>query len=310
MSDNQSIITKYRPGSFDEMIGHEAVLGPLQRAIAGTTTPHAYLMTGVAGLGKTTLARIIARVLEAEILEIDAASNSGVDAAREIVEMGNHMSLMGSGRRAFIIDEAHVLSKSAWQALLKLLEEPPPHLYIMLCTTELPKVPDTIQTRCYHVALRPLKPDELGELLDVVADMEGWQVAPDVMQAVIEAATGQPRKGLTMLQSVHDAPDRNEVKRIIALLAGGDALYDVCNALVSNKGWPVVRQALLRIEDAEFETAAVFAGRYFASAMAKAETPAAAQAHWKLMDALLFPAETFDRKASFYAAVGRILWGG
>jgi DNA polymerase-3 subunit gamma/tau len=150
------LVIKYRPKSFEEVIGHEDMLMALLRAISSDTCPHSFLFTGVSGLGKTTLARITAMELQADPLEIDAASNNGVDATRGLVELGQHMSMVGDGRRAIIIDECHTLSKQAWQPLLKLLEEPPDHLYIMLCTTELEKVPDTIRNRCFHVVLKPL----------------------------------------------------------------------------------------------------------------------------------------------------------
>lgn len=308
-NSNVPIIVKYRPAAFDEMVGHAAVLDPLRRAIAGNTTPHAYLFTGGAGLGKTTLARIVASAVGAEALEIDAASNNGVDDMRQLVEMGNHMALTGAGKRLFIIDECHALSKPAWQAILKIVEEPPAHLFIALCTTELSKVPETIVSRCYHTALRGLKPDELGDLLQVVAELEGWQVLPDVLQAVVQAAGGSPRKGLSMLQAVHDAPSRDEVKRIITLMDEGDPLFDLCKLIIDGKGWAPLQKALGALEDADFEHAGTMAGRFLISCMQKARSETEARRAWSLLDALLFPAETFDRKASFYAAIGRMTWG-
>ena len=307
---NQPLITKYRPEHWDEMIGHEAVLGALRRAIASPTRPHAYLFTGPAGLGKTTLARIVAREIGADVLEIDAASNSGVDDMRELVLVGSHMSLMGSGTRMVIIDECHTLSKSAWQAILKLLEEPPAHLFLALCTTERNKVPETIVSRCYHTLLRPLSVTEITDLLLAVSEMEGWKVNNDVLAEIVVASTGQPRKGLTFLQAAHDAPSREEASRIIGLQAENDAVRDLCQALVSKQGgWEATRKILERIQDDEFETVSILVSRYIMAAMIKAPEAKARQL-WMALDALVWPSETYDRKAAFYAAVGRIFWAG
>lgn len=307
---NQPLITKYRPADLDEVFGHDEVLGALSRALDGGTTPHAYLFTGAAGLGKTTLARIVAKRLECEVMEIDAASNNGIDAMRELVEMGNHMSLTGNGRRMFLIDECHALSTAAWQALLKILEEPPEYLYFALCTTNLQKVPETISSRCFHSALRGLAPDVMEELLSAIAEAEGWKVDDDVMSAVIEAATGQPRKGLSFLQAVHDAPSKEEVRRIINIMAEGDALFDLCQLIISKKPWATVQKTMLRIDPSDFERARVQVGRYLVGCIEKAKSQEEAQRAWTMLDALLFPTDGFDAKATFYAAIGRVMWGG
>lgn len=309
MSTGAPLITKYRPQKFSEVIGHEEMIAALQRALSSPSHPHSYLFTGASGVGKTTLARIIGNSLPAEIVELDAASNSGIEAMRALVELGAHKPLSGSARRMFIIDEAHALSKAAWQATLKLLEEPPPHLYLALCTTELHKVPETVITRCFHVALRALKPADIEALLGVVAELEGWAVADDVLAAVVQAATGQPRKALSILQAVHDAPSRDEVRRIIALIDASEPLIELAQFLLrGGSDWNVIRRQLERIDDDDFEHATVHLGRYLASAMLRSEAEQQARRAWTLLDALLFPTVSLDRKASFYAAIGRVLW--
>lgn len=311
MTEHLPLVTKYRPASFPEIIGHEAVITALQRALdQEESRPHAYLLTGPSGIGKTTTARIIADHLGAEVIEIDAASNSGVDAMRELVDLGNHMSLSGSGTRMFIIDECHTLSKSAWQAILKLLEEPPAHLYLTLCTTEFHKVPETIVTRCYHVALRPLKNAEIEDLLVAIADLEGWTVNNDVLQTVVTAATGQPRKAISILQVAHDAPNKEEVRRIVNLQDASDPLIALCQYLLSGKrGWKIIKDYLSRLEGADFDEASIACGRYIVGAMTRADTEEGAKLAWRLLDALVFPTSTFDRKSAFMAAIGRALWG-
>lgn len=305
------LITKYRPGSFDEVFGHEAILTTLRRAMKGASRPHAYLFTGLAGLGKTTLARIVAGELECEIEEIDAASNSGVDSMRELVELGQHLSFGSAGRKAFIIDECHALSNNAWQAILKLLEEPPAHLFLMLCTTELRKVPETIRTRCFHAKLEPLKPDVIEELLCEVIEAENMKITDDVLQLVVVASTGQPRKALSLLQAVDGVQDKAEARRIIGLFGEGDPLHDLCKLIVDGKGWEQVKKALaaLSAESGSFDQASIALGRYLTGCIDRAKTEKEAAKAWALLDALLFPTAGFDPKASFYAAIGRILWG-
>lgn len=311
MSPNLPLITKYRPDSFSEMVGHEAVLAALQRALASPSRPHSYLLTGPAGLGKTTLARILAREFSAEITEIDAASNNGVDSMRELVELGNHSGFGTTGARMFIIDECHALSKNAWDALLKMLEDPPAHLFVALCTTAPNKVPETIASRCYPVQLKPLKPDEMQSLLEVIADLEGWTVHPDVLAAVVQATNGQPRRALTLLQAVHDAPSREEVRRIATLQDASDPVLALMQHLVSGRGnWAQVQKLLARIEDDDYEEVSIAAGRYIAAVLAKTEDEKKARMLWQLMEALIFPTQTFDKKVQFVTAIGRMLWGG
>ena len=308
MSASMPLITKYRPDAFEEIIGHDSLMAALKRTLESPSCPHAFLLTGPSGLGKTTIARIIGKALDTDLLEIDAATNSGVDAMRSLNDAVQYRSMGKSGNRMVIIDECHALSKPAWQAILKLLEEPPDHVYFALCTTELAKVPEATMTRAYHVPLRPLSVAEMDLLLTTIADCEGWIVSPDVMTAVIQAATGQPRKGITMLQSVWDAESAEEVRRIINLLDAGEPTLALAQALVQGKPWAIVRPLLAAIEDADLENAVVGIGRYILAAMAKADDEAKARRFWSLLDALTFPMHSFDRKAVLFAAIGRVLW--
>lgn len=306
---NQPLITKYRPDEFDQFVGHEAPLRALKRALTGDAQPRAFLFLGPPGIGKTSLARASAKHLECDITEIDAASNSGVDAMRALKELAEYRAMTANGLRAIIIDECHALSKPAWQALLKLIEEPPEHVRIMLCTTEADKVPATIQSRTYQVALKPLAVREIHELLEAICDMEGWKVEPDVMTAVVQAAGGLPRKALSMIQAVWDVPDRDEVHRVLSLMDDSQGVSDLAKALVEGKPWEVCRPLLQAIEDSEWDSACNAIARYIGAVMLKAETPAKAKRLWILMDALLFPTSTFDRKAAGLVAIGRVIFG-
>lgn len=311
MSYAAPLVTRYRPGAFDELIGHESIIKTLKLALQSDSHPHSYLLTGPSGIGKTTMARIIAKQIEAEVIEIDAATNNSADDMRAIVEQGSHTSLSGAGRRMFLLNEIQALGQRASDVLLTILEEPPKHLYFALTTTEPEKVREAIQTRCYNVALRALRPNEIELLVNLVAETEGWNVPGDVIQAVVQAATGQPRKALTILQSVHGATDREEVKRIISLMEAGEPLVDLCRSLLNgNPKWTTVRPLLMKMDDEDFRDAAGQAASYCAGAMIRSEGEQQAQHAHEILVALTFPTETFDQKAKLLTAIGRIVWGG
>lgn len=305
----ESLINKYRPSSYDEVVGHDLILDALQRAMASDSHPHSYLLTGSKGLGKTTIARLIAKSFECDLIEIDAATHSKVEEMRQLVEEGQHMSLSGAGHKMFLVDEAHRMSRNAWDALLKMVEEPPDHLYIAFCTTDASRVPDTIVSRCYPVQLRPLRHQDMDAWLSLVAEWEGWTVVPDVMSAVIEAAQGSPRQALTLLQSVHDSPSREEVRRIITLMDAGEPLIALLQLMLRGKAtWVQAKQLLAKIDDADFEDAVTIAGRYICAAMMRSTSEVEAQRAWTLLEALTFPATSYDRRVLFMVTIGRILW--
>ena len=151
IKDTRPLHLKYRPTNLDEVIGQNAVVQSLKQQLTGQSTPHAFLFLGPSGVGKTSIARILAGMMkcdDANILEIDAATHSGVENMRSVTQMAQYRGIGESPNKFIIVDEVHALSKATFQSLLLSIEEPPPHVYWALCTTEPDKIPTTIKTRC------------------------------------------------------------------------------------------------------------------------------------------------------------------
>src|SRR5437660_9521510 len=195
----QALARKYRPQSFRDIVGQETTVRTLQNAIEQKRIHHAYLFSGVRGVGKPTVARILAKALncvsgpaaepdntcvvcreitegiDLDVREIDAATYSGVDNVRELRDVTQFQPARDRNR-IFIVDEAHMLSVASWNALLKLIEEPPPHVIFMFATTEMQKVPQTILSRVQRLILRNITLEELIGRIRKIADMEGIEI--------------------------------------------------------------------------------------------------------------------------------------
>lgn len=220
---HQSLYRAYRPQKFSEVAGQEQVTGPLQEQLKAGTVAHAYLFAGSRGLGKTSVARIFASALgvsDRDLYEIDAASHNGVDHIRALAE--NIYTLPFDGKyKLFILDEAHMLSKGAWNAFLKTLEEPPAHAIFVLATTELDKIPDTVQSRCQVFEFRKPSKDGLTKLVQSVAKKEGYTLEAGVADLVALLADGSYRDSLSILGKVFSISSSKSISRAEAEKATG-----------------------------------------------------------------------------------------
>ncbi len=199
-----SLYRKYRPSGFKEVRGQGQVVDVLEAAIANKKIAHAYLFAGGRGTGKTSMARILAHTLgtsSQDIYEMDAASNRGIDEIRQLRE-GVSTLPFNSAYKFYIIDEAHALTKDAWGALLKTLEEPPSHVIFVLATTELDRVPETIVSRCQVFNFKKPTHEILKKLVLEVAKAEGTTMAPQAAELVALMGDGSFRDTLGILQKV------------------------------------------------------------------------------------------------------------
>ncbi len=199
-----TLYRQYRPKGFSDVHGQDHIVRVLEAAIANKKIAHAYLFVGTRGTGKTSVARILARELgvsDKDLYEMDAASHTGVDNIRELREGVNVMPF-DSPYKFYIIDEAHMLSKGAWNAFLKTLEEPPPHVIFVLATTERDKVPDTIQSRCEIYTFKQPTREVLSHVISDVAKKEGYTLGKSAAELVALLAEGSFRDALSILQKV------------------------------------------------------------------------------------------------------------
>lgn len=205
MTDNKiALYRKYRPQSFDDVRNQDHVISVLKGALAKGMIPHALLFTGSRGTGKTTVARIFAQAIGAhdvDVYEIDAASNRGIDDIRELKE-AVHTHPYESPYKVYIIDEVHMLTKEAWNALLKTLEEPPAHVVFILATTERDKLLDTIVSRCQVFEFRAPTREELRDIVVDVAKKEKCSMGTDAADIIALAADGSYRDALGIIQKV------------------------------------------------------------------------------------------------------------
>ena len=226
MSESQVIARKFRPKTFDEVVGQEAITRTLSNALTTGRLHHAYLFTGARGVGKTTTARIFAKALNCvkgittepcgvcasckeiatsssmDVLEIDAASNTGVDNVREVIINSISIAPARDRHKIFIIDEVHMLSTQAFNALLKTLEEPPPRVVFIMATTELQKVPETILSRCQIFEFRTITLKKIVGQLRHIADNLGVKISDSALLAVARAGEGSMRDAESALDQV------------------------------------------------------------------------------------------------------------
>jgi DNA polymerase-3 subunit gamma/tau len=267
----QVLARRFRPLTFDEVVGQEHVTSTLANALSRGRVAHAYLFTGPRGCGKTTMARLMAKALNCDegptpspcgkcpscsgiadgtfldVMEIDAASNTGVDNVRELRENAQYQPTAGK-KRVFIIDEVHMLSKGAFNALLKTLEEPPEHVHFIFATTEPVRIPRTILSRCQRFDFRLFTLGELAERIRMITSSEDLKITDDAVELLASLAEGSMRDALSLLdQAVASTEGELTSEGILELygLVGHEPYLDLNDAILERDA----RKALDLIED-------------------------------------------------------------
>ena len=246
----QALYRKWRPRTFSEVVGQGHITATLQRQVAEGHTAHAYLFTGTRGTGKTTCARILAKAINCEnpvdgapcnccaacrgidegtlldVTELDAASNNGVDHVRALREEAVYTPAV-LRRRVYIIDEVHMLSTPAFNALLKIMEEPPEHLVFILATTELHKVPATILSRCQRFSFKRILPRDIQQQLTMIAREEGIDLTADGAEILSRMANGALRDALSLLDQCRVAEGTLDSAAVLDVLGLAGSIQTV-----------------------------------------------------------------------------------
>jgi DNA polymerase-3 subunit gamma/tau len=252
-SDYVVLARKYRPLRFQDIVGQESLVNTLKKCIIEKTIPHAFILNGIRGVGKTTAARIMAKALNCEmpedgyepcgkcnsciavdkgnhldIVEMDAASRTSVDDAREIISSTQYKAVMGKFK-VFIIDEVHMLSKSAFNAFLKTLEEPPLHVKFIFATTEIKKIPETVLSRCMRFDLKRIGNDDLKNHLKSIANKENVKADDAGINLIVRCSGGSARDAMSLMNqciSMNGGVFFNELKLMLGL-SDNDLLWDL-----------------------------------------------------------------------------------
>lgn len=311
--DIRPLHVRLRPQSLEEIIGQDAIVRSLTQQLSGDAVPHAYLFTGISGAGKTTLSRILAKMTgcdDANIMEIDAATNSGVDNMRLVTSMVQYRGIGESPNKFIIIDEAHALSKATFQSLLLSIEEPPPHVFWTLCTTESDKIPATIKTRCAHYDLKPVDWEVLAEYLFAVVEQEGLEVTEPLCSLIARRAAGSVRQALQWLAMINGVTDKTEINEILENAEETVEAIDIAKALVSGRGitWKGMTEKVQALERVNSESVRIVVVNYVGASLLRTTSDKEAVRLLTILQAFSTPFNSSEKQAPLLLALGAVLF--
>jgi len=253
-----SLYKKYRPEEFAGIVGNEDIVEYLESTLQKESEewPHAILLHGSTGCGKTTLARIIAGAMDCDSLdlkEINTANFRGIDTVRDMIKHAGYKAIAGDSR-VWVIDEVHKMTNDAQNALLKLLEDSPSHAYFILCTTEPEKLLPTIKGRCMQLQVKSLTDRQMFKLLKSVTKKEEKKLKTPVYDQIIQDSFGLPRNALQILERVLGVPKDQQLEIARQSAIQYSESIELCRALIGSNGWKKISSILKGLKDQEAES--------------------------------------------------------
>ena len=252
-----SLYQKYRPDTLEGIKGNNDVVTALENMLSNLETcPHAFLLTGETGCGKTTIGRIIAKRLGCsgrDFNEVDSGQFRGIDTIREIRSNSKYKPIEGRCI-VWLLDEIHKATNDAQNALLKILEDTPAHVYFILCTTEPQKLINTIKGRCSTFQLKTLNDTQMTGLIRKIAHEEGQKLSPEILQQIAQDSLGHPRNAIQILEQVLNVSPELQLKMARQAAAEQTQSIDLCRALIKGSDWKAVSTILKGLSDQEPES--------------------------------------------------------
>jgi DNA polymerase-3 subunit gamma/tau len=304
---------KYRPKQLRDVVGQDAVVKSLKAALSMKSRPHCYLFTGPAGTGKTTLARIVAQEVGVDstgIIEVDAASKNGVDDMRKITDGLAYQGFGDSPNKAVILNECQRLSSQAWDSLLTTTEEPPPHVYFMFTSTHPAKIPQAMMTRSQVFNLKPLRGDDIFDVLADVCKEEGFDTRDAVLDMVIDASGGSMRAALTMLANVHALDNLDDVADLLERPLEDAEVIELCRLMVKRDlRWGQLTDTLKKMGDSvQPESIRIIICAYLTKCLLNARSERDAQELLYVLRQFNEPLDPTTKLAPLLVAFGRIVF--
>jgi DNA polymerase-3 subunit gamma/tau len=306
-----SLAEKYRPKTLDQVIGQKTVVKAITEVLKRKSIPKSWLFTGPSGTGKSTLSYILAnqfaggKANQSNIVYIDAATNTGAEDMRATAQKSHYKALGESTTKTLIVDEAHNLSQKAWDSMLIATENPPTHVFWILCSTNPSKIPDTIKTRCVKFTLKPVDEVEIFELLTKVSEKEKLNALPEVLELIAESCGGSPREALSNLEKCAHAKTLNEARELLRTALQMKGPVDLARALLGNKvSWTDITRLINSMENVESEGIRIIVVNYIAGALMKAKSDNEAKRFLSILECFATPYQQSDKLAPLLMSIG------